>query len=133
MADEAVNPTQLTLNAAVLNPTGVTVEAANFAVLTHNTDVDASDHTAKDQVELSRIIVRLSSATGASPAATVLAGDNPPANRRIVGDLAINLAAGETRWVCLEAANYTQSDGTVRIDSGVADLVVAALRLPNGL
>lgn len=133
MADEAVNPAQLTLNAAVLNPTGVTVEAANFAVITSNTDADASDHTAKDQVNLSKVLIRISSATGASPAATVLAGDNPPANRSIVGDLELDLAAGETRWVCLEAANYTQSDGSVRIDSGVADLVVAAIQLPNNL
>lgn len=136
MADEAVNPTVLTLNGSVLDPTGVTVEAANFAVLTKNdatADPDASEHTAKDQVKLSKVVLRLSSATGATPAATILAGDQFPSNAEVLGNLAVDLGAGETKWVVIEAARFTQDDGSVRIDSGVADLVVAALELPHGL
>ena len=41
------------------------------------------------------------------------AGDYPPAARKGLGSLSIVLAANDVKFVCVEAARFMQSDGTI--------------------
>lgn len=135
MADIGVVPEQLSLNALVADAgTATTVATGNTAVLTHNATV--ANHTAVDQVELSRLVVRLDGTPGTATATvTVEAGDNPPANRKVVGNLVLTVADNTVHWLTLEAANYTQSDGSIRLAvTGVGGSVdVTAFKLPDTL
>lgn len=135
MADIGVVPEQLLLNALLADAsTATTVAAGNTAVLTHNGTV--ANHTAIDQVHLSRVVIRLDGTPGTATATvTVKAGDNPPANRKIVGDLALTVADNTVHWLTLEAANYTQDDGSIRMDvTGAGGSVdVTVFKLPNTL
>lgn len=128
MANVLITPTVAGFNAAGADdPVAATLAAATDDVgyLTHAASVAA--HLPKDQVELSRIVLRLS---GTGTSVTVLAGENPPSNRKIVGNKLI--AVDGVTYVTLEAANYTWNDGTVRLQNlGAADVTVLAIQMPK--
>lgn len=129
MADVLIAPTSLELNDSVASPAGEELTSADTGYLTRASSLtDSIDNpVARGQVDLGKVVLQVVAA-GATTF-TVLAGDNPPANRQIVGDLELTLAAG-THNVILEAANYTWNDGTVRFETS-ATVDVAALELPH--
>lgn len=132
MANEGVNPTALVPNDSVAAPSGVAVNAGNVAVLTRadlSGDATGGAHTGKDQVDLSKIVVVLTGGATTNPVVTVKAGDNPP-SKGPVADKAITVTAGATEYAVLEAASYTQSDGTVHLSVADNTCTVSLLELP---
>ncbi len=134
MADVLIEPVTLELNDSVLDPTvasatAYTVNSTDVGYLTRASSLTESidNPVARGQVDLGKIVLRV---TASAPTTlTVQAGENPPANRQIVGDLDLSLGTG-THSVILEAANYTWNDGTVRmVPAGT--VTIAALELPH--
>jgi hypothetical protein len=64
---------------------------------------------------------------------TFLAGDYPPALAAGHGNLAVTVAFGTTRWVCLESGRFLQSDGTIHVDVTVNTGKITPLVLPKGM
>lgn len=128
MANVLISPTVAGFNAAGADdPVAATLAAAtdDIGFLTHAASVAA--HLPKNQVELSRIVLRLS---GTGTSVTVLAGENPPSNQKIKGNLLV--AVDGVTYVTLEASRFTWNDGTVRIQNlGAADVTVLAIQMPQ--
>ena len=108
MARTDVPITTLAQNTATADPAGTNIDATNHHV------IDTSG------VPASRIAIRVNNTTASTKAATVKAGDNPPAGSAGQGDLSVSLTDGSTtptvKWVTLEAARFMQNDGTINID-----------------
>jgi len=129
MANVLVNPVDLILNTAVDDPTAVTLAAATDDIGYISEAASVAAHLPKNQVELSKIVLRLA---GTGGSVTVLAGENPPSNRKVVAPTVV--AVDGVTYLVLEAANYTWNDGTVRIqNTGAADVTVLAVKLPKAL
>lgn len=122
MANTAITLTSLALNTATLNTAGTAIVAANTHVITPTK-------------RLGKVLIRITNTTASQKVATILAGDNPPADAAGQGNLTVTLAAGDTTptfgHVVLESARFLQNDGTVQItvDSGTTGFI-AALQLP---
>lgn len=62
---------------------------------------------------------------------TFLAGDHPPAIAAGQGSLAVTVAFGTTRWVCLETGRFLQSDGTISVDVTVNTGKITPIVVPR--
>jgi len=127
MANVVINPTVAGFNAAGADdPVATSLTAAGVDTGYLTTAASVAAHLPKNQVELSRIVLRV---TGTATTLVVLAGENPPSNRKIVGNLSV--AVDGVTYVTLEAANYTWNDGTVRFQAGSAAVTVLAIQMPQ--
>ena len=61
---------------------------------------------------------------------TILAGANPPAFRKGLGNLVIALTANQMLFFPLESARYTQTNGDIYIDTASNLVVVKPYRMP---
>lgn len=129
MADVLIPALNLELNDVVADGTGVSVTAADTGYLTNSLSLVSTlaNDVAKGQLDLGRVVLQVT-ATGATTL-TVLAGENPPSNRQVVGDLELTLG-NDTYFLVLEAANYTWNDGTVRFETD-ATVTVRAVYVPH--
>lgn len=121
MPRDAVTITSLSSGTAVAPPAGTTIVPANGA------NIAAVGDT-------SRLLIRVTNTNGTQRTVTFKAGDNPPALRSGLGDLAVVVPAttGE-RLVVLESARFVQSDGSIDVDFEASMAgVVSAVRLPKG-
>lgn len=115
--------------------------AVTVNTLTANTAVEATDTTADTTndhvvsgVPCEELILRFANTNGSDRVATILAGDNPPADAAGQGDLAVTVPATTgVRWVGpLSSARFVQSDGTVLIDLAASFAgTVTAYRVPR--
>jgi len=120
MARTAVDVTTLTANTAVTEPAGTTADPTN-------------DHVVSG-VPCEELLLRFANTNGSDRVATILAGDNPPADAAGQGDLAVTVpATSGVRWVGpLTSARFVQSDGTVLIDLAASFAgTVTAYRVPR--
>lgn len=126
MARTALTVTDLTINSAVATgvAVGVAIDATNHHVLTVTSPLDS-------------YVIRVTNTTGSTKAATIKAGDNPPADAAGAGDLSVSLTDGSTtpqmKSCVLESARFIQNDGTVLIDiaSGMTGYI-SVFRIPRG-
>lgn len=123
MANVAVNPQTAPLNGVATLPAGASVGTADTGFITANAVV--ANHTGKDQVEMRNLVLRFTAAGAGT--VTILAGANPPSNRAASGNLVLATINGAV-IASLEAANYTQADGTVQFTVQTAAVTVNALR-----
>ncbi|MGE3835252.1 MAG: hypothetical protein AB7H43_10745 [Acidimicrobiia bacterium] len=112
MARTAVTVTAMTPNtvaAFVAGTTGTTIDATNHHVITPPAGCPVEE-----------LLVIVTNTTASTKAATVKAGDNPPAFEAGQGDLAISLTDGSTTpqsgAVVLQSGRFVQDDGTINID-----------------
>lgn len=122
MADTAIPITALTQNAAVANPAGTAIVAANT-------------HTITPTKGTRKLLLRLTNTTASTKVFTVTAGDKPAAGSAGQGVLDISLTDGSTTpqvtWVTVESARFLKSNGTVVITvaSGTTGNI-AAFQMP---
>ena len=62
---------------------------------------------------------------------TFLAGDRYPAQRADLGNLAIVLAASDTRFIVVESSRFLQNDGTILVTATDAGSAITAEMLPK--
>ena len=127
MANTAVAATALALNtpvALVPGTTGTAIAHANTHVIT-------------PAGPLGKLVVIATNTTAAEKVVTILAGDNPPANAKGIGNVTMTLGAGNVtptnNVVVLEGARFLQDDGTIHI-TVAADMTgrILAYQLPPG-
>ena len=120
MARTAVTVTTLAANTAAAEPAGTTADATN-------------DHVISG-VPCEQLLIRLANTNGSDRVATILAGDNPPADAAGVGDLAVTVpATSGVMWVGpLSSARFAQDNGDVHIDLAASFAgTVTAYRIPR--
>ena len=120
MARTAVTVTTLTANTATTEPAGTTADPTN-------------DHVISG-VPCEQLLIRLANTNGTDRVATILAGDNPPADAAGQGDLAITVPATTgVMWVGpLSSARFAQDNGDVNIDLAASFAgTVTAYRIPR--
>lgn len=125
MARTALTVTDLTLDTAVASGStvGVAIDATNHHVLTVTSPLDS-------------YVLRVTNTTASTKAATIKAGDNPPADRAGAGDLAVSLTAGDStptvKSAVLTSGRFIQNDGTVNVDieAGMTGYI-AVFRIPR--
>lgn len=108
MARTAITPTTLTANAVVADPAGTAIDATNHHVFTPSSPLE-------------EFVLRVVNTYDGAKAATIKAGDNPPADCAGQGDLTVSCGDGDptpsVKWVGpLTSARFIQNDGTVNID-----------------
>lgn len=124
MARTAVPLTPLGGNAFTARPTGTTADPTNDHV------IDISD------VPLEEIIVEFTQTDATGRAATVLAGDNPPALEAGQGDSAQTMAQNAVYYWAGNSSRFRQSDsgGQLFIDLGAGFAgTIRAYRLPRNV
>lgn len=77
-----------------------------------------------------RLIFRIT-ANGTGDTITFTAGDRYPAQRADLGNLAITLAASDSRFIAIETSRYLQNDGTIVVTATDAGSALTALVLPK--
>ena len=120
MARTAVTVTTLTANTATTEPAGTTADPTN-------------DHVISG-VPCEQLLIRLANTNGSDRVATILAGDNPPADAAGQGNLEVTVpATSGVKWVGpLSSARFAQDDGTVLIDLAASFAgTVTAYRIPR--
>lgn len=122
MARDAITITALSLNTALADVAGDTIDATNDAKLT-------------PAQPLGRILLRISHTDSGTNTVTVKAGDMPPATSAT--DLTVSFGDGSSvpvvKYLVLSSDRYLQSDGTVEIDySSSFAGTIAAFALPQG-
>ena len=120
MARTAVTVTTLTANTATTEPAGTTADPTN-------------DHVISG-VPCEQLLIRLANTNGSDRVATILAGDNPPADAAGQGDLAITVPATTgVKWVGpLSSARFAQDNGDINIDLAASFAgTVTAYRIPR--
>lgn len=121
MARTAVTVTTLTANTGVTEPAGTTADPTN-------------DHSIDPGGPSEELLIRLANTNGSDRVATILAGDNPPADAAGQGNLDITVPATTgVKWVGpLTSARFIQSDGLVHIDLAASFAgTVTAYRIPR--
>ncbi len=124
----AITVNDLAENTELAQPTADVLDTGTTAVTIPITpDGDTHD-----------ILLELANTAEAAATMTVavLAGDNPPAFRAGLGDLAISLAQNAVKYVVLESARFMQSNGVINVKSTPAStktqtLAIRAYRLPK--
>ena len=122
MANTAITLTELSLNTATLNTAGTAIVHANTHVITPTKRLD-------------KVLIRITNTTASEKVATIVAGDNPPADAAGQGNVTVTLAAGDSTatfgHIVLESARFLQNDGTIQITvaSGMTGYI-AAFQLP---
>lgn len=71
-------------------------------------------------------------ADGSGDTITIDAGANPPSPLAGLGDLTITMAASDVRYIILEAARFTQADGTITASCTDAGTSCIAWAIPLG-
>lgn len=120
MARTAVTVTTLTANAGTTEPAGTTADPTN-------------DHVISG-IPPEELLIRLANTNGSDRVATIVAGDDPPADAAGQGDLAITVpATSGVVWVGpLTSARFIQNDGTVLVDLAASFAgTVTAYRIPR--
>jgi hypothetical protein len=121
MARDAIAVTDLASGAGTTNPAGTAITPANGGNIAPG-------------AKKGKIIVRVTNTNGTIRAVTFRAGVNPPAVRKGIGDLVVNVPAttGDLLFV-LETARFQQADGSINVDyaTGMAG-IVSAVRAPRG-
>lgn len=107
MARAAITKNLLLANSVLALPTPDNIDATNGMVL-------AAGH------EADKIIFLVKNTTASAKAATVAAGDNPPAVRAGLGNLTgSSLAQDASEFIGpFEAARFLQNDGTIEVNFG---------------
>jgi hypothetical protein len=77
------------------------------------------------------ILLKFFDPTGGS-AVVVLAGDNPPAIRAGLGNLAITLASADVQYVVIDPTRFMQNDGSIMAYSDQTDTRLTVFVLPKG-
>jgi len=120
MARTAVTVTTLTANTATTEPAGTTADPTN-------------DHVISG-VPCEQLLIRLANTNGSDRVATILAGDNPPADAAGQGNLEVTVpATSGVKWVGpLSSARFAQDNGDVNIDLAASFAgTVTAYRIPR--
>lgn len=118
--------------------TTLTAATAVTGLAGGGTAIDATNHhEIALTFPLEELVLRVANTTASEKAATIKAGDSPPANAAGQGDLAVTLAAGNSttqiKYVAgLESARFIQNDGKLHIDiaSGMTGFLFA-FRVPR--
>lgn len=122
MPRDAVAITDVPANAGTAQPAGTAIAPANGANIAG----------AKDT---SRLLVRVTNTNASPRTVTFKAGTgNPPAARKGIGDLAVQLPATTgDRLFLLESARFVKSDGSIDVDFEASMAgIISAVRLPKG-
>jgi len=120
MARTAVTVTTLTANTATTEPAGTTADPTN-------------DHVISG-VPCEQLLIRLANTNGTDRVATILAGDNPPADAAGQGNLEVTVPATTgVKWVGpLSSARFAQDNGDINIDLAASFAgTVTAYRIPR--
>lgn len=122
MARDAITINAISLNTALADVAGDTIDASNDAKLT-------------PARPLGRILLRITHTDSGTNTVTVKAGDMPPATSAT--DLTVSFGDGSStpvvKFLVLSSDRYLQSDGTVEIDySSSFAGSIAAFALPQG-
>ncbi len=120
MARTAVTVTTLTANTATTEPAGTTADPTN-------------DHVISG-VPCEQLLIRLANTNGSDRVATILAGDNPPADAAGQGNLEVTVpATSGVKWVGpLSSARFAQDNGDINIDLAASFAgTVTAYRIPR--
>lgn len=128
MARTAVTVTTMTPNtvaAFVAGTTGTSIDATNSHVITPPAGCPIEE-----------LLLVVTNTTASTKAATVLAGDTPPALEQGLGDLSISLTDGSTTpqsaFVSLGSGRFAQSDGTINVDIAASMTgKIACFRIPR--
>ena len=142
MARTAVTVTTLTAETVVADPAGVSLDPTN------GHEISCSG------IPIEHLAIRIVNTTASQKAATVLAGDSPPALEAGAGNVTVTCAAATVdtyyltqavdatsidittpvvKWISgLSSARHSQSDGTVHVDvaSGMTG-TISAFRIPR--
>jgi hypothetical protein len=103
MPRDTLSLTSVSASAGTSTGAGLTIAPANGAVITAS--------------NTSRILFRVTNTNGTDRTITIKAGDNPPAFRAGLGDLAMVIPATSGDVVfSVESARHLQDDGTILID-----------------
>ena len=76
------------------------------------------------------LVLRVNNSAAGAHNCIIRAGVNPPAFRAAIGDLTVSINATSTKWIGpLEAARFTQSDGSINVDfdAGATGTITAFL------
>lgn len=117
MARTAVPVITPAMNTSTLDGGGTTYDVSNGLVIE-----DAPEN----------LLIRLTNTdddTGLT--VTFLAGDYPPALAAGQGNLAVTVAFGTTRWVCLESGRFLQNDGSIHVDATVNTGKITPIKVPR--
>lgn len=122
MSTTTIHVTTLTLNDVVADPEGTAIDASKTGVITLTKPAR-------------KVAIRITNTTASQKAATILAGDNPPADAAGQGNLVVTCGAGDStpvsKWVVLESARFLQNDGTIQITYAASMTgFVEAIQLP---
>lgn len=120
MARTAVTVTTITANTATTEPAGTTADPTN-------------DHVISG-VPCEQLLIRLANTNGSDRVATILAGDNPPADAAGQGNLEVTVpATSGVKWVGpLSSARFAQDNGDINIDLAASFAgTVTAYRIPR--
>lgn len=120
MARTDVPVTTLTKNTFVVRPAGTTADPTNDHVITVN-------------FPLEELVVEFTQTDATSRAATVLAGDSPPALSAGQGDLSQTIAQNAVYYVAgPESGRFIQNTGELHIDLAASFAgTIRAYRIPR--
>ena len=71
-------------------------------------------------------------ANGTGDTVTFVAGDRYPAQRVDLGNLAVVLAASDSRFIAIETSRFLQDDGTIEVTATDAGTSLTAITNPKG-
>lgn len=125
MARTNLPQTALSPTAGVVNPSTTAIDATNGMNLAlANSGFPAGPNT-------DRVVLVVTNTFAGSKHCIVRAGaSNPPAFRKDIGDLSVNIGQNQTAYIGpLEWARFCQSDGSLNIDfdSGTTGTILATV------
>ena len=130
MATTAVTAESLELNSPSADLPDAGGGTGNGLVATTPTDGWVISPEAGRHLADGKLILRLTAdATGDT--FTIVAGDRPPSARADLGNLAIVLAASDTKFVAIDGGRFIQDDGTILITAVDAGSALTAIHLPR--
>ena len=121
MARTAVTVTTLAANAYTARPAGTAADPTNDHV------IDCSTFPPEE------LVVEITQTDASARIATLVAGDNPPADAAGQGDLAKSMAQNEV-WIIgpTTSARFIQNDGTLLLDLAASFAgTIRAYRVPR--
>lgn len=123
MARTVIAATSLSVNA------GTNVKNATVA-----TTIDATNsHYFATDGKTKLYLIHVKNTNGSNRVATVSAGDNPPAFRAGIGDLAVTVAATDgEQMIIVESDRFVQGNGDINIDIAASMAgTIAVYKLPT--
>ena len=122
MAVSVITPIVLVLNTATIDHADADASAMDG---TDGADVAAAK-IGKNQLVLLKFVD-----DGTGSTVTIQAGDNPPSMTAGLGNITITLAASDVKYIAVEQARVTQSDGKIHASSTDAGPKITAFVLPT--